>query len=268
MRIIQKFFRESFVLFLAGVVLSAAIDVMLGRIVQRYVGVLLVFVSVFILYTVVTMGEMRKRIDGQLDRLELTAVWIHKPEEVYQRGAEIIRSAQNSILAINPYALGTPVLIMPKERPSYLEAIEQVIKRHLDESSSSSFVYTRVLQAEKASQVEGRLGRDLLNEQPPQSFDHCKRVFSMVKGKPNGRVEVMLYASEPLLSAPSMLIVDDKYVALAMLAPRQKLGEAEHSLELMGALFIEDRTGQRILDFKRIFEKVCQNSHRIYLVED
>jgi len=266
---IRTFLKEPVVIFLAGAILSAAVDVAVGNVAQRYVSVLLILVSVFILYTAATFGEMRKGIEGQLDKLSLTSVWTHGPEETYQRAAHIVSSAQSSILVLNHYMLATPITKMPKERPEYMKAIETAIRKRLDNPANSPFVYKRILQSEKASQAQGILQRGLLNEEPAQTYEHCREVFRMAKHRPSDRsdrVEVALVISEPIASFPSMMIVDGKYVLVSIVSPSREFGET--STKFIGGLIIEDRTGQKVKDFERVFNRIYEMSSAIHAVED
>lgn len=262
----KSFLRESIVVFLAGALLSAALDVILGNVAQRYVGILIALVSLLTLAAIATLSSTHGRINSQLDSLGTTSVWVHEPKEVYRRATEIIRGAQRRVLVISAYIPPKPAAKMPSDRPGYLEAIEHVIRRQIDTPKGPSFTYQRILQSSRADEVDHILRDDLLGEEPEQTFEHCRRVFEMTKEEKCDRIDIRLFIGEPVPSLPSLLVVDDRYVLVAFISPYHRFGEREQSVEMIGAIFVEDRTGQVVAESERIFNRFAHASKRVFAI--
>src|SRR5215216_6365852 len=137
MKSIRRIFQHSIVVFIAGFILNAAIDIALGDVANKNVGIILAIFTIFILYTVATLRETNININSQVAQLGLTSTWISDPKEAYERVTEIVHSAQNSILALSLYMPSKHRLKLPLDRPKYLEAIEQIIERRLADETRS-----------------------------------------------------------------------------------------------------------------------------------
>lgn len=268
----RKLTRESAVIFIAGAILSAAADIIIGASVEKYIGVLLIFVSLFILYTAITLRIMHKEISVQLDQIGLTSLWIYEPakaRESYKKAAEIVRSARREVLIISHYVPPTPSVKTPEARENlFFSALEKVIAARLEDPATQAFTYSRIVQSDEARVAEGILREQMLGGDP-QGFEHCNRVFGMLRDKrPGSNVSVRLVISEPIPSFPSMMIVDDRYMLFAFTCKSHGLASAGKELGFAGALVVEDRSGKTVQGFKNIFDGFLENSYPIRIVED
>jgi len=265
LRVLKNLFKEPVIYFFSGVLLSIGIKLLIADIVENHLWIFLSFTAIFIMYTVVTLEINRKKLSDQLDRFGYSVIWVSGAKEVYDRASAIISSAQDSILVVQPYIPEDQQANSPKERNDYFTAIEQKIEKHINDSCSN-FTYKRLIQSDKADQIEGILTKAIFNE--PQSFSHCKRILHMVKKKT--ACEVGFYVRKPMATFPSFYIVDDRHVSLLMFIVNQGSGEAHQSLKVIGGLFIEDRSGQFVSDFKHMYNNVINDpeSHRFTLAQN
>lgn len=268
----RKLARESVIAFIAGAILSAAADIIIGASAERYIGVLLIFVSLFILYTIITLRIMHKEVSVQLDQIGLTSLWIYEPakaRESYERAAEIVRSARHGVSIVSHYIPPTLTIKIPEARENpFFKVLEKVVAERLDDPATQAFTYNRIVQSNEAGVAEGVLRGEMLGGDI-QGFGHCSRVFRMLKDKSSsGNVSVRFLISEPIPSFPSMMIVDDRYVLLAFTSKSRGLASATEEITFAGALVIEDRSGKTVRGFKNIFDGFRENSYPIRTVED
>jgi hypothetical protein len=267
---VSRFLRQSVVIFLAGAILSAAVDLALGSLAERHVGILLILFSIFVLYTFLTFGDVGSQVNKQLDLLGLTSLWIYDPDEPtesYIQVSEIVRSAKRRVLVIGPYIPVHPPTKIPEGRTGYLKILEKVIKSQLDNQADSPFIYKRVIQSDRAAEAQGILRKELFGRDV-QTYEHCKRVCEMLKAKPSALVNVEFAVSDPLPTLPSLLIIDDKYIIFALSTRRYRMDTREGELVFGGSLIIEDHSGKHAQSFRNIFDRIYQGSSPISVVDN
>jgi hypothetical protein len=268
---ISKFFKDSIVFFLAGVILSAAVEIAIDVPAQRYIGIFIAFVSLFIVYVTITLVITHRKMNEQLDQLGLASLLIYEPTEStesFVRAMEIVRAAKHQVLVLSHYVPSSSTFQFPETRKDYLvRGIEQQIKLHLENPAAPKFTYKRIVQSSKAEEANRLLRQDLIPGDV-ETFEHCGRVFELIKNRRTSNVDIEFRISEPVYSMPSMMVVDSKYVLFAMSTKPPRLSMTHKQLEFAGSLIIEDRDGKAARGFESIFERLLQNSFAIESVED
>jgi hypothetical protein len=265
MKIVRLLFKDSVVIFISGFLLSTAIKLIFGDIAGRSTGILIASNVLFVVWAIVTLREFRKDLDERVEKIGTNYEFVYDPKELYSRITSLVQKAQKRVWVISIHYPSSPRIQMPDERPAYLTEIEKIIQSKLKDNSR--FEYKRVLQTENAAERGNAFSEDLLNEKPPQTFLHYQRIFSVLKKYSRSRVAVELHVCPPIASFPSLIIIDDRYFAMAFITPHHEPGDSEQHLEVYGGLFVEDPTGQKISEMEVVFNRVSIDSTLVYGLE-
>lgn len=263
---LRKLFRDDIVFFVAGVIITAAVELAIEVPVQRYSSVFIAFVSLFIVYTMVTQKLLYDKVSQQLQQTGLTTLWLYEPSqstESFTKALEIVRAAKYQVLVLSHYIPSGAPFDFPQARSDYLvRGLEKHLQARIEDPAMSKFTYSRIIQSDIADQANGVLGQHLMTGDV-DTFEHCRRVYGMLKNQKPGNVDVELRISDPIHAMPSMMIVDDRYILFAMSTKPPKMTEGDKQVEFAGALIIEDRYGDSIPGFQGIYERLLQNSQVI-----
>lgn len=95
----------------------------------------------------------------------------------------------------------------------------------------------------------------MLNERTADTFNHCKKILKLAEKYRDTSVEVVLCASEPIISFPSVLVVDNESIVITFITPTQEANEAKQPfIKFSGALIIRNRSGKTVSDIMFIVE--------------
>jgi hypothetical protein len=266
----EIFIRDSVVLFIAGILVSVAVERAISNI---PIGILIAIIVLFVVYATLALGITHRKIDRQIDRFGLSTVVLQESTdfnnpEIYEKAKEIVLTAKEYIFVLT---YNNPVISnidYPTSRINFLlDGIEQVIKKQIEQFPDHLFSYKRIIQSEKAVEA-GRVLKSDFMEGDSQTLEHCQRVALMMRDKISRNVNVEFFISRPVPSFPSMMIVDDKYVLLGLVTKPPKISGTSKGMMVAGALIIEDRDGKTVKGFKSIAERFLQDSEKIDKIED
>lgn len=280
------------VTFVTGGLLATAIQILFEKTIKTDIVLLLIMLSIFIFYTIITIEkinrmtitltdkkheqmattitEIQKDVLAQIQSFNLTTRWVPNPtlerDEGYELSLKIVGNAQKSIYIISDYSPPDRSIKYTDERRDYLSTIEGVVKKHVD--SNTQFEYKRLLQTDKADDIKRILTRNHLRGDE-QTFEHCSKVIDLIQNN-RTQVHVQLFVSKPIPSSPSILIVDQKYVLFTIPSKKEAIESmnSEYAdLANFGVLYVEDHTGKLTTDFKRMFDSFASDSKQIAKVE-
>jgi hypothetical protein len=292
LRFFRIFFNVPIITFIAGGLLATAIQIFFEKSILGNFLLLLIFISIYIFYTIVTIERMNKatikdvsnnhketigvleylqnNVFAYVQSLGVTVRWIPNPtvekDEGYELSLRIVQNAQDSIYIISDYSPHDRPISYTDERNEYLSVIARVVNEHI--SHNDHFEYKRILQSDKADQVRRILERRHL-EGDEQTFMHCGDVIKSLQTNKT-RVIVQFFVSKPIPSSPSVLIVDQKHILFTIPGKKSVIGSINSDyadLTTIGVLHIEDFTGKVAADFKRMFDSFANDSVIIANVE-
>lgn len=268
---LQSYFNQSIVVFLAGVIFSAASDIILEGGFNIYFGIIAITVSLAILYAVTIFCSVQNDINTQLNQIGLVSLWMTEQSETNEgfiKSRDISLSAKHSILVLSHHVPEEVDMQYTSSRKNYLaDGIEKAIKLRLSHPDAPAITYRRIIQSDKIDEVQGVLHSSIMKGDR-QTFDHCSNIFNMMEGKMYSNVMVDFRVCRPIPSFPSTLIVDDKYVLIALSARAPKLATPDNKYAIVGVLLIEDRDGKTVQGFKNIFTRFYENSDSIHTIVD
>lgn len=240
------------IIFLSGVIVSAAIAEFLAFTISAYVVALILVIVVLVLCSVYYFGASRKRIENLADSMDVSARYVyetHKNYDAYQfKGLPyqairtLVESCSNEILVSASYhSIGSEHLTDHiVSRRGYLEAIEGKIKTN----AKDGITYIRINQM--SDTTSGGLARELDGE----SIKHFKTALELEQ-QIDDRVSTVSVLVAPLQSVYTYVILDRRTLILEI------FGVAETgSSYSQGAFIIQDRRGEFIDPFVRHFHQL------------
>ncbi len=293
---LRKFLKSLFhirtITFIAGIILGTVIQIFLEKPILNSLIFLLIFFSIYLSYTVITIEKtnsgmydiMNKDHENailQLQRLSketlviaqslgLNIRWIPNPsfeeDKGYELSLDIVKKAEKSVYIISDYSPQDRPITYTKERGEYLSAIGRVVNEHI--THNDQFEYKRILQSDRADDVHRVIERRHL-EGDEQTFNHCGEVISSIQSKRTA-VTVQFFVSKPIPSAPSVLLVDHRYILFTIPGKKGAIdsNSVDHAdLATFGVLYIEDYNGKLAADFKKMFDTFAADSKPIANVE-
>lgn len=262
---IQRFWRQSILVFFIGFIVTSAIQVVLEQPASKYIQVLTVMVVFYTAYSLITISLTRHAVNTQLDQIGLLSFWMteqNESNEGFIKSRDVVLSAQNSILVLSHYIPENSEIEFSETRKSYLiDGIEQVIKSRLAQPEAPAITYRRIIQTNDAMR-NGTLTEQMMKGDP-QTFEHCKRIFDTLTGKMYNNVYVDFRVSNPIPSFPNMLVVDNRYILFALSTRAPRLATPQHKYINVGVFLIEDRHGKTIQGFINVFNRFFESSHPI-----
>jgi hypothetical protein len=269
-----RWFQQKHILtFLAGVLITASIRLLLGDVIQRNIGFLLFIVSILTILIVLYFEKSIELIKNRLtvsSNIGLFAYGEDNANEAFTKTAEIIRYAKTRIVILSGFSPPPDTNVppkLPKTRPGYLEAIEDVIRERLSDKDSSYFKYYRVLQS-----MSPPFSETLLSQQTDQNlFLHCRKVFQILAEHPSqDKIDFELIIREPTFSCPSIIVIDDNFVSLAIISEREEvqLGRKGKVASIQGVVTIDDPSGRAAAHYVRIIENLAKGATPIDAVDN
>jgi hypothetical protein len=239
-RIISRWFRDdrviySFISLLAGLILSSAISAALNR------GTFLLICAVIVLsffsigYLKVTTDQVKAYL-GSHPYVLSTGQTPEQIEAGYKKMTDIVRKANSRIIVLGADITGWENRHLLSERSGFLAAIESVIRAKVE--ADVTFTYMRIAQSPSARtlQDEDRVSRKHMDE---STFDHLEKVVEVIGD--STLVNLKLYVREPIEGCPSIVVVDEEYVSLAIVGDRDRPGN-KYAKSVLGMIHIEDHT--------------------------
>ena len=290
---VLKFFLKALsipiVTFITGGLLATAIQILFERSIRTDIVLLLVFLSVFIFYTVITIEKvnktaassadknyeniintitsMQKDVLAQVQSLSLATRWVPNPtiarDEGYELSLKVVQSAQKSIYIISDYSPPDRPITYTDERREYLSVIAEVVRKHIE--NNSPFEYKRILQTNRADDVTNRILVKSHLAGDGQTFEHCIEVIKLIQEN-RSQVTAELFVSKPIPNSPSILIVDQKHVLFTIPSKKGVIESTNHDyadLATFGVLYFEDHTGKLATDFTRMFDSFANDSRPV-----
>jgi hypothetical protein len=259
--------------FIAGVILSEGIDVILSKTLQTNTGVLIILVAILVLATITATNRMSESVVLHLKSppfIGFTAYGEDEVADAFMKTAQRIRNAKKRIilLAGTMPARSNPIQPrMPRTRSKYLETIEEVLEERLADRKTTFFVYKRVLQSQSLPFTE-----TLRTDQADGDvIAHCRKVFQMLsRSKALDKIDFELLIREPSPSCPAILIVDDDFVSLLIISERQELedGKMVDVAAVRSVITIEDPSGKAANHYSRMIDTLVHSSIKIKSVEN
>jgi hypothetical protein len=174
--------------------------------------------------------------------------------QAYKRMAESIKSAKNRIYILSAAFPNPEYPIQPSlfaARQEFLQAIEDIITAKLEDSQAENFKYVRVLQSNSSEITDHSKSDGILRSEHVdcQTFEHCHRVWQKLCGareSDQDHIDFQFVIRKPVLSCPSILVVDNETVHLAVMGERKVLKKrvVDKTAKVQGMVTITDTSGR------------------------
>jgi hypothetical protein len=269
-----RWLRPSYVItFAAGTILSAGVGILLTDALQRNLALLVIAVSILVLSTMIFADRIAESVESHLIKhhpsVSFSTYGEEQVEEGLKRMSDTVRRAKNSIVILSAAVSShqnSIQLRMPAGREKYLRTIESTIKNKLDHERTNNFKYRRILQSNNISEASPNTLRS--DQTDLQTFEHCRRVFETLSTSPRrNRVDFDLAIRRPVLSCPSILVVDEEYVNLVIPGENREFNEAgvrtKVALIEQASVSIEDRSGEIAQHYVQLIEQLAQEAMQI-----
>jgi len=207
----------------------------------------------------------------------------------YDSGTAAVRGARDRIFVVGDYCpppgedatLDQP----PEHRFEYLQTIEDMLTQRLkvDSKSAGTLQYRRFIQRPRNvyNQIKERVNagnpgvvlkpEDMIGDE--QVFEHCRRVLNIAGSAEKQRsdhLQVEIKVIPFLPNCPSILLVDNRDVLLAIPTRIDRPGDKFARQGMLGSLVMEDKArGSEICTpFEKLFDTLTQFSVTVIKVEN
>jgi hypothetical protein len=268
-----------YVVVVVPLILTIAIEILfhslIARTVEEYYGaaiaILVILTSVLILVAQAYFYEIHKSTLTFIQSPAFVGSSVFKEDEVaqaYERMREAIEGATEHVYILSaafPNPIDPHRLRLSAERPTYLQSIEKIIDEKLEDVEEPDFKYTRVLQSDSPDIANGAF---VLTQQhiDRQTFDHCYHVWQKTHNAVDkDHVKFDLFIREPVLSCPSILVVDKDIIQLALVGERK-----DKTTEVKGMITLVDHSDRRAAarHYIRLITALADSAIKVEGVED
>ena len=203
--LLRWFQKNPILSFVATVILSAGVGLLVTSASQRNVSILVIAVSILVLFTVTSMNRATESIVSLVKSppfVGFTAYGENQVAEAFTNSIEALHGSTNHIVVLAGVVPKPDNLVQPKmpiTRASYLQKIEETIKEKLADQGTTHYTYKRVLQSFVLPLTE-TLRKDQVDL---AMFEHCREIFRILsQSSTSAKINFELVIREPTYLVP------------------------------------------------------------------